>query len=90
MWEEKYAAQDVLIALCCHNHFSLVPPLCVPVQGGARLNPAVEGAIPDIGAKGDISTKKPYILRIDRVVFYVEKPFCRILWALPLSAFFLF
>lgn len=57
MWEEKYAAQDVLIALCCHNHFSLVPPLCVPVQGGARLNPAVEGAIPDIGAKGDISTK---------------------------------
>ncbi len=44
MWEEKYAAQDVLIALCCHNHFSLVPPLCVPVQGGARLNPAVEGA----------------------------------------------
>ena len=64
--------QSVLIALCCHNHFSIVPPLCVPIQGGARLNPPVPGALPDIGPGGDISAKNHTYCELT-VLYYVWK-----------------
>lgn len=38
---------DIRIYMCCHKPFSIVPPMCTPLQCGAALNGAVEGAEPD-------------------------------------------
>ncbi len=62
----------VLIALCCHNHFSIVPPFCIPIQGGAKLNAPIPGAFPDIGPKGDISAKNHTYCELT-VLYYVWK-----------------
>ncbi len=64
--------QQVLIGLCCHSHFSVVPPLCVPMQGGARLHPPVRGALPDIGPNGEISAKNHTYCELT-VQYYVWK-----------------
>lgn len=45
------------IMMCCHKHFSIVPPYCIPVQGGAKINPPISGAVPDYGEGGGISEK---------------------------------
>ena len=66
--------QPVLIGLCCHDHFSIVPPLCVPIQGGARLNPPVVGALPDVGPGGDISAKNNTYCELT-VLYYLWKNF---------------
>lgn len=38
---------NIQIFMCCHNRFDIIPPLCVPVQCGSALNPALEGAVFD-------------------------------------------
>ena len=50
---------DVKIFMCTHKPFSYVPPLCVAVCGGSKLNPPPDGAIPDYGDRGSISEKNP-------------------------------
>lgn len=38
---------NIKIFMCCHNGFSVIPPLCVPIQCGAALNPRIKRTIPD-------------------------------------------
>ncbi len=38
---------DIKIFMCCHKNYSTVPPLCIPVQAGAALNPPIDGTIKD-------------------------------------------
>ena len=38
---------DIKIYMCCHREYDILPPLCIPMQGGAALNPAVKGTLPD-------------------------------------------
>lgn len=38
---------NIKIFMCCHNGYNYVPPLCVPIQCGAALNPPIKGTIPD-------------------------------------------
>lgn len=45
--------------MCCHNGYEINPPVCTPIQCGAKINPSVKGTIPDIGDNGDISDKNP-------------------------------
>ena len=47
------------IFMCTHKTPLVLPPLCKLVQGGARLNPQVDGAVPDCGENGGISEKNP-------------------------------
>lgn len=62
----------VKIFMCCHKGFDVVPPLCIPVQGGAALNPPLPGAIPDLGAGGGISEKNPQYCELT-VQYYAWK-----------------
>lgn len=62
----------ILIALCCHHHVSIVPPLCIPVQGGARIHPPIAGALPDIGPEGDISAENRKYCELT-VQYYIWK-----------------
>ena len=39
--------EDIRLLMCCHKTYETIPPLWQPIQCGAALNPAVEGAIPD-------------------------------------------
>ena len=47
------------IFMCAHSSVPVLPPLCTCVQGGARLNPPLPGALPDYGEGGGISEKNP-------------------------------
>ncbi len=47
---------DIKIFMCCHRQFDIVPPLCIPIQAGAALNPPVAGAISD--AEGESISEK--------------------------------
>ena len=38
---------NIKIFLCCHKSFSIVPPLCIPIQGGRAINLAVPGVMGD-------------------------------------------
>ncbi len=38
---------DIQILMCCHRDYQAVPPLCIPVQCGAALDPPVKGALMD-------------------------------------------
>ena len=38
---------SIKIFMCCHRSFKVVPPLCIPIQGGTALNEAIDGALPD-------------------------------------------
>lgn len=49
--------QPISISLCYHQDYTIVPPLCVPVQGGAAIQSAVRGENPDFGVNGSISEK---------------------------------
>lgn len=49
--------KQIKIFMCTHKPFSFVPPLAVAVQGGAKLNPRIAGALGDDGALGSISEK---------------------------------
>lgn len=48
---------NIKIFMCTHKAIDFVPPLCVPVQGGASINEPIVGAISDTGKNGDISAK---------------------------------
>lgn len=48
---------DIKIFMCCHNKIIYTPPFCIPIQGGAKINPPLKGAAPDTGEKGGISHK---------------------------------
>ena len=48
---------NVKIFMCTHKALDFVPPLCIPVQGGASINEPIAGAIPDTGKNGNISAK---------------------------------
>ena len=43
--------------MCAHKAVDFLPPLAVAVQGGAAINPRIEGLIGDDGALGSISEK---------------------------------
>lgn len=45
------------IFLCCHSSFDIIPPFAAAYQGGSAIHPPVEGAMGDVGEKGDISAK---------------------------------
>ena len=49
----------IKIFMCAHKNFTLRPAFCIPIQGGAKLNPPLEGAAPDYGEFGSISEKNP-------------------------------
>lgn len=51
--------KKIRIFMCTHKEFSCLPPLAVAVRGGAANNPAVSGAVADVGPRGDISAKNP-------------------------------
>lgn len=51
-------AENVKIFMCAHKSVSFLPPLCVAVQGGAKINPPIENTIPDCVGEG-ISEKNP-------------------------------
>ncbi len=38
---------DIKIFMCCHKEYDIVPPLCIPIQGGSAINPPVNGALRD-------------------------------------------
>ena len=50
---------DIKIFMCAHRSFDTLPAFAVAVQGGAKINPPIEGTIPDIGDGGSISEKNP-------------------------------
>lgn len=33
---------NIKILMCCHKSFTIVPPLCIPIQGGRAINPAMK------------------------------------------------
>ncbi len=47
---------DIKIAMCCHKPCNFIPPLCIPVQGGAALNSPITGMLQD-NAEDNISDK---------------------------------
>ena len=51
-------AENVKIFMCAHKSVSFLPPLCVAVQGGAKINPPIENTIPDCVGE-TISEKNP-------------------------------
>ena len=63
---------NVKIFMCTHKALDFVPPLCIPVQGGASINEPIVGAIPDIGKNGDISAKNPEYCELT-VQYYAYK-----------------
>lgn len=52
-------SSDIKIFMCTHKEFDILPAFTVAVQGGAALNPAIDGAISDVGELGSISEKNP-------------------------------
>lgn len=34
---------NIKIFLCCHKSFSIIPPLCIPIQGGRAVNSSIPG-----------------------------------------------
>ena len=55
--EGCFVSEKVKIFMCAHKAVSFIPPLAVPVQGGAALNPKIDGLLSDDGEKGSISEK---------------------------------
>ncbi len=66
------SGNPIKIFVCCHKNFDIVPPLCIPVQGGAAINPPLKGAVPDVGEKGEISSKNPHYCELT-VQYYAWK-----------------
>lgn len=50
---------NIKIFMCAHKSFSVIPAFAVAVQGGAKINPSIDGAIADFGDGGSISEKNP-------------------------------
>ena len=65
-------AENVKIFMCIGKETDLVPPLCVPVQGGAKINSPISGIIEDDGKNGSISEKNPYYCELT-VQYYAWK-----------------
>lgn len=38
---------NIKIFMCCHESFRIVPPLCIPIQGGKAINPPINGITGD-------------------------------------------
>lgn len=60
------------IFMCTHKKADVIPPLCVPVQGGASLHSPIPGAISDDGPNGSISELNPYYCELT-VQYYAWK-----------------
>lgn len=65
-------AEAVKIFMCTHKGVSYLPPLCVAVQGGAKLNPAIENTVSDCGEGENISEKNPQYCELT-VQYYAWK-----------------
>ena len=65
-------AETVKIFMCTHKAPFFVPPLCIPVQGGAKINPPIQGVLSDHGASGSISDKNPHYCELT-VQYYAWK-----------------
>lgn len=50
---------NIKIFMCAHKNFSLLPAFTTAYQGGASINPRLQGALPDYGDGGSISEKNP-------------------------------
>ncbi len=62
----------VKIFMCTHKTLDIIPPLCIPVQGGAKIKEPLCGTIPDFGEDGDISELNPYYCELT-VQYYAWK-----------------
>ena len=51
----RFVSYKVKIFMCAHKAVDILPPLAVAVQGGAAINPRIEGLLSDDGALGSIS-----------------------------------
>ncbi|MBQ8719994.1 MAG: DUF4422 domain-containing protein [Clostridia bacterium] len=54
---ESLVSYNVKIFMCAHKAVDILPPLATAVQGGAAINPRIEGLLSDDGALGSISEK---------------------------------
>ena len=50
---------NIKIFACSHKSFGVLPAFTSAVQGGAAINPRLEGTLPDYGEGGSISEKNP-------------------------------
>ena len=60
------------IFMCTHREPLVIPPLCVLVQGGAKLKAPIENVISDDGANGSISQKNYHYCELT-VQYYAWK-----------------
>lgn len=65
-------AENIKIFMCTHKAPFFIPPLCIPIQGGAKIHPAISGTLPDFGNGGDISEKNPHYCELT-VQYYAWK-----------------
>ena len=63
---------NIKIFMCTHKAVDFIPPLCVCVQGGAKINAPIQGALSDDGANGSISEKNPHYCELT-VQYYAYK-----------------
>lgn len=64
--------EKVKVFMCTHKAPFFIPPLCIPVQGGAKINPPISGVVSDHGENGSISDKNPYYCELT-VQYYAWK-----------------
>ena len=65
-------AENVKIFMCTQKEPTFVPPLCVPVLGGAKTKEPIDGVLSDDGVNGSISEKNPYYCELT-VQYYAWK-----------------